>query len=191
MTYAEIEPIETWVKPMKDNSGNFDFTEVDRAQSRNYTQGSKIQMVRVITPAGTSAQEFKLTNGTNLLNIFSDGSLDFETYLLRSGTQIIRNDNSAAAGTRTLYTVTAGKTLYVRSAYITNQPANNSLVQLTTDADGTSRVFLGSQTSSGAGTSQGSNTFSGWLKIPAGKLVQVIVGPNCGAQDSGFVGFEI
>lgn len=108
MTVFESTPIETFVKPMKDENGSFDFTEVDRAQARNYIQGSKIQMVRVITPAGTSAQEVKITDGVETLLINSDGSIntsDFFSNLYRNGTRITHT--SATIGTK--YTVPANK----------------------------------------------------------------------------------
>jgi hypothetical protein len=66
-------------KPTKNSDGNFDFALVDLKLARNYTQGSKIVPVRLITPVGQSAQEFKLTDGTDLLAINSDGSINVST----------------------------------------------------------------------------------------------------------------
>ena len=95
------KPVEKYVKPQKTTSGDFDFTEVDDMLSRDYVQGSIIQMVRNITPVGTSAQQVIPTDGTDLLAINSDGSINVKDFTTFSG--------SFVATTNATYTVPAGK----------------------------------------------------------------------------------
>lgn len=94
---------ETFVSPSRDSSGNFDFTEVDIQNGRNYVQSNKITPVRVITPAGTSAQQFKLTDGTDTLNVESNGSIQQGVGLVCSANATQANNN-----TQTIYTAPAG-----------------------------------------------------------------------------------
>lgn len=111
-----------YASPSRDSDGNFDFTEPDRLLSRDYTQGSVIMPVRNITPTGSSAQQVIITDGTDLISINSDGSLNTsqgEGILKSSQTHVIKYLNGNGAN-QNIHTVTAGKTFYLMGVHISN-----------------------------------------------------------------------
>lgn len=145
-----------------------------------------------------SSGSTKITDGTNNLIINSDGSqFSFMDNLIRNGTLIIRSDVSTSTGTRTLYTVTAGKTLYLLYAQVnlamTTGTAYTQSLTLQTDSDGTLRPFLGIQTNVNSATGANlSETFNSIIKIPAGKLVSLTFGgTGTNLQSSYIMGYEI
>lgn len=162
------QPVAKYVKPQKTTSGDFDFTEVDDMLSRDYVQGSIIQMVRNITPVGTSAQQVIPTDGTDILAINTDGSINsntFSEYLARNGTLKIFEDNGIAATTTTLYTVPAGKTLYVVHAAISGTINSGfgaaATVDLKTDQTGAAATILALHLKNGtSGDQHGDTTLS-------------------------------
>lgn len=107
-------PQQRFVKPSRDSSNNFDFELVDDSLARDYTQGNIIQPVRVITTAGQSSQQVKVTNGTNILNVNADGSINVAGSGTAVKAQWVNTNNTTRTDT---YTVPVGKKWLVRRSY--------------------------------------------------------------------------
>jgi hypothetical protein len=123
MVVAETERNEQFIKPKVTTDGSFDFSDIDVLMSRDYKQSNIIQLVRTIAPAGTSANQVKITDGTEMLLINADGSINTKeavrTYV--SGSNTISSNSTV-----TLRTVGAGKTLYIEGIHICGYGADDT-----------------------------------------------------------------
>jgi hypothetical protein len=126
MAQFEEQPIERWVKPTRTTGDQFDFTEPDNLLARDYIQGNKIQLVRNITPSGTSSQTVILTDGTDNVIINADGSV-FE------GFTVLARNTRGSAGATAIYTVPANKVadIYTALVFSANTTADNFDAQIT------------------------------------------------------------
>lgn len=117
MTLKQTDPPQFFVAPAKRVDGNFDFDECDNLLSRDYVQSNQIQPVRIIQTVGASAQEVKITDGSDTLAINGDGSINVKHKTAITVSTGKTGTSIGTAGT-TLYTVTAGKTFYMTSIHI-------------------------------------------------------------------------
>lgn len=110
MAIQETERDEKYIKPSVTTDGSFDFDPVDQLMSRDYKQSNIIQLVRTIAPAGTSANQVKITDGTDLVLVNPDGSMSVQDKTKNpiSGTANITTNTTTA-----LRTAGAGKTFYL------------------------------------------------------------------------------
>lgn len=97
---------EFFYKPAVTTDGGFDFTQVDSILARDYKQSNIIQLTRNINPSGSSAQQVKITDGTDTALV--DGSGSLQVVSIPQATSCLYNLQSGA-GTTTLGTVGAGK----------------------------------------------------------------------------------
>lgn len=119
-------PSDKYVQPQRNPSLEFDFTEVDSLLAREYTQGSVITPVRVITTAGNSAQQVKITDGTDIAQVTSSGDLRTEN---EKALSFAINGTVAQNNTQTVLTAGASgaKVYSVTVSYFVQTGANNEL----------------------------------------------------------------
>ena len=157
------QPVLKYVKPQKTTDGDFDFTEVDDMLSRDYVQGSVIQMVRNINPVGTSAQQVRLTDGTDLLNINSDGSLNVGT-----ANSVAANATQANNNTQTIFTAGAGGAR-IYGIQLSAQGGNIAPVYIAINGVRSLQIIPSTQTSS-CSSDFGNN----YVELAAGQTVTVV-----------------
>lgn len=120
----------------------------------------------------------------------------FQDNLVQNGTLIIRSDSTTGSGTKTLYTVTAGKTLYITSIVVSAKfgTTSGASILVQTDADGTTRTIVPFQAE---GTTSGSPShvsvnFNIPLKIPATKIITAVLSASYSTSwGVSIIGYEI
>ena len=163
MVIQETERDEKYIKPSVTTDGSFDFDPVDQLMSRDYKQSNIIQLVRTIAPAGSSANQVKITDGTDMLLINSDGSLNFKGLSLLG-----LNGNKTGSGTTTLGTVPVGKSWRI---YGFTLASGNSADLMT--------LNLGAVASFALPLNTGANSIcrdfgNNYIEIPAGATVTLV-----------------
>lgn len=136
----------------------------------------------------STATNVKITDGTDTLGINTDGTIsDFMTYLLINGTLILRDGNRTSTGTTTLYTVTAGKTLYL-TACGCNGSASGAYIS--TDADASTRTLCRVNIGSLTDEATACMSYAIPIKIPATKVVN-FTSAGTSSQGGWMAGYEI
>ncbi len=109
----------------------------------------------------TKASSVQINDGTDQALVTTDGFLyneGFMEYLARVGTLKIFEDSGITAGTTTLYTAGAGKTLYIIAAAISGTInsgfAAAATVTLQTNTTGSAQSILSLQLKNGTGGDQ-------------------------------------
>lgn len=106
-------------------------------------------------------------------------------------------DQQSGAGTKDIYTVTAGKTLYITNAWVgiaCGTGAGTGKVQVDLNGDGAYKVIVACGAYGSASVyASGNNAISPTppIQVPAGKKVQIVSSAGYINCDGGFVGYEV
>lgn len=117
----------------------------------------------------------------------------FTEWAILNGTRIVRNTTSA--GTNDLFTVPAGKVLFITAVHccVGNDATPNArgLISIgNTSASGVGETMLNVVTTDGAESANESITFNHLVKVDAGEIVQAKE-VSSSASSIGFIGFEL
>jgi hypothetical protein len=105
-------------------------------------------------------------------------------------TLVVKSARLTTNGVSTIHTVTAGKTLYIMSMWISGNAGSGDQMFLVTDAAGYGNL-LAVESLGASGQQSIAINPNGLLSIPATKFVQLQCGGTGGHVHAGFTGYEL